>query len=368
VTVYLCNIFLIIIEGLWLLCQNPSQQNKKIFCILASVQWILISGLRHISVGADTAQYMNNFERIKTYNWNYVLDFTRTQILIESDAKAPGYTFLEKVFQVFCSDYRIFLLCVAVLFFGTMGYSLYKNSENPALSYILFSCLFYSFFAITGTRQTIATAVVVFIGIELVKKRKLVPFVIVILLMSTVHKSVLCFLPFYWIARIKVNKKSVTVYWIFTIIAYIYRHRFLAILQTMIGYENYQENEGAGAGTFLYLLILVALFVTIFHPSIIENSNGFRRDDVVEIPMIQLSMNALFMAVVFSSLLLINQNAMRAVQYYSVFLMFLLPEIPNMFSTRRDEWLYNIMVVIVLIALFMNGNHVYYFFWQNVKL
>ena len=371
--VYIINIFLIVFEGLWLLYQVPTERNKKKFCILASLQWILISGLRGLSVGPDTVTYFNNFERVKTYSWTYVLDFTRTQIIMDSDAKAPGYTFLEKVFQIFSKDYQIFLLFVAVLFFAWMGYSIYKYSKNPAISFILFSSLFYSFFAITGTRQTIATAVTVFLGIELIKKRKLVAFIICILLMSTIHTSALCFLPFYWIARIPVNKKSISVYWILVVCAYVFRNQFMSVLQLMVGYEGYTQTEGARIGTFVFLLLLIAAIVTVFNKKIDAKENAERQEDQYpketvennELSILQMSKNALYMACIFTSLLLINQNTMRVVQYYSLFLIFLLPEIPSIFARRRDVWIFNAIVLAVLVIHLVSGNPQYVFFWQE---
>ena len=38
------------------------QQNRvKLFCFLASLLWIIISGLRGLNVGSDTLQYKNTF-------------------------------------------------------------------------------------------------------------------------------------------------------------------------------------------------------------------------------------------------------------------------------------------------------------------
>lgn len=368
--IFVINIILIVCEGLWLLSQVPTQRNKKKFCYIASIQWILISGLRHISVGADTEQYYNNFERIKTYTWDYVFDFTRTQLIMDSDAKAPGYTFLVKVFQLFSDDYQVFLVFIAVVFFACMGWSVYRNSKNPALSYILFSCLFYSFFAITGIRQTLATAIVLFVGIEFIKKRKLIPFVICILLMATVHLSVVCFLPFYWLSLIKINIRSIIVYWIAIITAFIFRNQLLLILQYLAGYEGYTQTEGASAGTFLYLLMLVAVITSVFNKQIISGQEEYIMEDNNNkgkyLPMLQLSMNAIFIACFFSPLLLINQNMMRVVQYYSLFLLFYLPEIPNMFSERRYVWIYNYALIITLVLMSLNRFYQYYFFWQNI--
>ena len=55
--VYLFNIALILLWGILLIYRNPTKQKRKIFCIIASIQWILVSGLRGLSVGADTDNY-----------------------------------------------------------------------------------------------------------------------------------------------------------------------------------------------------------------------------------------------------------------------------------------------------------------------
>lgn len=372
--VYIINIGLIVFEGLWLLYQVPTKINKKRFCILVSLQWILISGLRGLSIGPDTVSYFNNFERIKTYSWSYVLDFARTQLIMSSDAKAPGYTLLVKVFQIFCKDYQGFLIFVATVFFAGMGCSIYKHSKNPAISFILFSCLFYSFFAITGIRQTIVTSVVVFGGIELIKRKKLILFIVCVLLMSTIHASAICFLPFYWIARIPINKKSLSIYWILMLSAFVFRNRFMLLLQLLTGYDQYVQTEDAHIGTFVYLLILIAIIITAFYKGIVlENEKKCQNSQYIvetirknNLTIKQISTNGLFLACIFSSLLLINQNTMRVVQYYSMFLIYILPEIPNIFVKRRDVWIFNTTVFIVLVWLLVRGNPQYFFFWQNV--
>lgn len=366
--IFIINLCLIALEGFWFLSNKNIDKGEKKFCILASLQWILISGLRGLSVGADTKSYYDNFKRIKTYSWNYVLDFAQNRIIVDSDAKAPGYTLLVKLFQVFSDNYQVFLIFVAILFFSWMGYSIYKNSENPVLSYILFSCLFYSFFAITGIRQTIATSFVVFLGIELIKKRKLIAFIICILLMYPIHSSAICFLPFYWIANIKITGKRIGIYWTLVAMTYIFRERFMAALQFLVGYENYVQTEGAGIGTFIYLLMLIAAVVTIFYKRIVKEENDV--DEIAvsnkgqkDIPINRLAVNALFMSCIFSSLLLINQNTMRVVQYYSLGLLYLLPQIANVFKVESKA-VFNVIVFTVAIALVIYSGYTYVFFWQ----
>ena len=64
------------------------------------------------------------------------------------------------------------------------------------ISWVVYSTLFYSFFAITGHRQTIATGIVVWGGLECIRKRKLIPFLLLTFVAYTIHASAICVLPF----------------------------------------------------------------------------------------------------------------------------------------------------------------------------
>ena len=52
-SVYLLNIALIFIWAFFLLKYKPSKNKKKAFCAIACVQWVILSGLRGMNVGAD---------------------------------------------------------------------------------------------------------------------------------------------------------------------------------------------------------------------------------------------------------------------------------------------------------------------------
>ena len=63
--VYLCNIACL--TGMWFLLSNYRKDKNRIFCFFASLNWILISGLRGLSVGDDTKAYKEQFTNIKKY-------------------------------------------------------------------------------------------------------------------------------------------------------------------------------------------------------------------------------------------------------------------------------------------------------------
>lgn len=365
---FLCIMSLTIQDDAELHAQNRTRKRKFLF-FGESLIWILLSGLRRWDIGEDTSTYAFVFEREKMAAWSEIWqDFVKKYIL-RLDVVEPGFKVIEKTVQMFTQDYQVFLVIVAVVFFTALAYFLSKYSRNAVFSYILFSGLFFSFYALTGTRQTLATAIVVLWGTELIRKRKLFSFLLITCIAATIHTSVLCFVPFYWISQIKITRKVLRVYWILIALSYAFRYRFFSVLQFVSGYEKYDEYAAKTSPyTFLGILLLLAVFCTIFYKTIgrVErvavNDEDIGSLDVMR-PQATMAINALFMACIFSSMVLINPSCMRVVHYYSLFLMILLPECCSVF-TDRSKGLYTGICMAAIIVLFLCNRPVYYFFWQ----
>ena len=184
--IYLLNILLMFVWAFPLLAYKPSDQKKKAFCAIACIQWVLVSGFRSAYVGADTMNYRRLFYLVENTSWNKI--FNNILFYIRGgEIKDPGYVLFVKLFQVFSTNYQVYLIFIALVFMVPMAIWIYKNSSMPCLSFVIFSTLFYSFYAVTGIRQTVATAFVVFIGYEFIKKKKPIPFLIIMLLSFFIH-------------------------------------------------------------------------------------------------------------------------------------------------------------------------------------
>lgn len=335
-----------LVEGKGLRFVNQKMRLKKslgnkIICIVGTFNWIILSGFRDFSIGADTYNYGMIFYQMRYSSWNSLFANFVNKFVHGMEIKDPGYAIFVKFSQLFCENYQEFLIFVAILFFVPLGFAIYKFSKNPYLSFVLFSTLFYSFFAITGIRQTLVTAIVVLLGIYFIEKRKLIPFLLLFIPAYPIHASAVAFLPFYFISRIKINKYTIACYWVAILLSYIFRYQFMGFLQAIAGYDNYTDYEGAAVGTFVYLLLALAVFVTIFYKMILNNGG----------PMVTISIHALFIACMFTSFLLINPSTMRLVQYFSLFLIFLLPEFKSAFKVKRSADIYRIVVPIALTLL-----------------
>lgn len=359
-SVYLVNIALILTLGICLIYIQPTQQKRKIFCCLSSVSWILVSGLRHVTIGPDTMVYKDSFERVGRTTWGTVFE-ALYRVYVEGYKPAsssenflykdPGYLLFQKIVHIFTGSYQVYLIIIAVIFFVAMGRFIYKNSEDPCFSYFLFSTLFYSFYAITGHRQTLATALVVFLGYEFIKERKFWRFVLVAVLAFTLHRSALVFVPFYFLSRIKISGKYLAALGGFTAVAFAIGGRAILWFANLAGYDK-EELYVAPTYTFTAMMLCVALVVILSYYAQKDKSSSKN-----------IEVSATMLAAAFALLTLIGQGMMRIQQYYSLFMML---SLPNAFLTfkKKNRLLVVMLCIVVLLVLFIRNHPKYKFFWQ----
>lgn len=352
-TVYLINIFLILFWGYFLLYKYKSDKNTKRYCGIIALQWILISGLRHISIGADTEEYANAFERVKSTSWSRIFSNIWDYLFNGLEIKDPGYPLFEKIFQIFCGDYQVFLIFIATIFTVIMAVWIYKNSAMPEFSFILYSVLFYAFYAVTGHRQTIATALIVFWGYKYIKERKLIKFLILAFIAFLLHKSSLVFIPFYFIANIPITIPYVIIALVvLTTIVVLGRPLYGAVAEWMGFGEDQITYEVGGAETYAVILILVSVIILLFY--------YFYKDRTEKATHI---FNITLLTLMSSFLVIQNQGFMRIQQYYSLFLMISFPEVILSFDKKGRTLAYTVTILVLIGYLVRNNPH-YLFFWQ----
>lgn len=343
---YLVNIALTIIWGI-ALNDLKNVNGKKLLCVLCALQWIILSGFRDYSVGADTYQYFSHYQSVDSYQWNYVLEQTIAAFSNTNALNDPGYTLLVKLFRLTGLDYRGFLIFVATAFMAALAYSVYKNSPDPCVSFILFSCLFYSFFAITGIRQTLATALVVLLGYEFIKRRRLVPFLLVTIAAFLLHKSALVFAPFYFLCNIKLTRRSLIVAACVALGIFAYREQIIGMIMSgSLQFDAFADEKNKSAP-----LSMTVYFVGLF--CMIWWKKGVLSE---RFPQSSQWVNALLLACILFPMVFVVSSSMRVVQYYSLFTLFLLPALTECFSKKEEAVLAKMLCVAVLVLAFVSTN------------
>ena len=347
--VYIINACLIVF---WhLIIPTKYTNRKKVLCALYCIQWVLISGLRAWTVGPDTLSYKRSFDEVWEKPWSYWFGVFSDYIRGVEGIKDAGYYLFVKSLQIFIGNsYVLYLLAVACIFTIPMTIWVYKYSSNPCLSFLIYSALFYSFFAITGTRQTIATAIVIFAGYECFKKNKIISLILLHLIAFFIHKSSLCFLAFY-IARF--IKKIDWKFWIIAIIAIVlswaFRTQLMRFFGQTMGYETYIDQfEGAGTLTFTLFMLIILLGTIVLFP--FTDKSKEVKDMVV----------SLVIAIFFIPLTYIDPSAMRIVQYFSIFILLLVPRLIDTLETKEALTI-NTACYLVLIGYLVITNPIYSF-------
>ncbi|WP_214815630.1 EpsG family protein [Exiguobacterium sp. s131] len=347
-TIYLVNMALLVGWGL-LLIRHEIPSRRAWFVSFATIQWIVLSGFRDVTVGADTAQYKALFLQSQTLPLGAFTD--RFFEIVFTESEDPGFYLFQRLIQYVITDYQVYLVLIAMIFMIPLGYFIYKYSSEPLISFLLFSVLFYEFFAVTGLRQTVATALVVLVGYHFVRARKLGWFLLLVCIAMTIHKSSLIFVPFYFIANKQLTKAYLMTMFGVIVGLFVFRNPFFDLLVQMSGYDTYSAMDGAGAVNFS-LMLLSVLFVALW-----------RKDQILaKNPSAIHFFNALLLAACLLPLTFLNPSMMRLVQYFSLFLLLMIPEIVGTFE-RRERLVVYYSAVMLLGLLFIREAPVYSFFW-----
>ena len=353
-TVYIVNLILVIVWGFFLTHTNPTDKKKKTYCFIVAVQWILISGLRGLTVGNDTGQYFTHFQDGLNAPWDTVISNYWNYLFNGLDVKDPGFYLLQKIFQVFSQDYQAWLFFIAIVFTGLMARWVYKYSSMPDVSFVIYSVLFFAFYSLTGHRQTLATALIFFLGYEYAKKRQFVKFAIVAFIAFTLHKSSLVFIIYYFIANISITPIYVAIMTVAAAVVVLFGKQIYGPVALALGFEESQiEYDAGGADTYATILLLVCVVTFIFAPWI----NKQRRDTKNII-------NLVFLTIVSTLLVYQNQSFMRIQQYYSLVIMIAIPEIIHAIDKKYRVYAY-MAVVIFLFAYLLRQDLKYTFFFAT---
>lgn len=342
--------------------ENQARQHKR-YIIFMMVLLILQSGLRHVAVGPDTYQYyVGYFLDVEKSSWQSLWSDC-LEFLNYGTGKDPGYRLLLKAIQYILPTYQLYLLGLATFVFYGLGklFMRYTNSNYEVLvAMALYQCLYYSFFSITGIRQTMATGFL-FIAVPYAVKQKPWQFALLVLMAATQHKSALLFMPFYFLPLFKHSRMMLTASFVMFVPMWMFGPQIASWLMMGNTFEQYldylQGYEGAGAYGFAAYIILLGILLIYYHKVVVAsllNTN--------------LVLNSVAVAICLTPLTMIDPSNMRVVQYYSIFGLFALPWVISKVNFSSVKNRYIIVTILLTIYTLTRGRSEYAFFWQDMAL
>lgn len=250
------------------------KSEKKIILVFFFAFFVLLS-CRHIDVGIDLVNYEYYFLKAKEMTWTDTTDY-----IVE-----PFYMILNKFVSSIGGDFRFFLVVVAFITLLPFAIFYYKESKNSLLTITIFInvSIFTMFFS--GLRQTIAFSIGI-IAFYCVKNKKLLKFLLCVLVAYNFHSSAFALLALYPVYYLKITKKSFKFIIPLMVMLFVFKGQVFAFLLKFLN-ENYNDKYGDYEGTgayaifILFVLFTIYSFVGIKDENIDETTMGLRNILVV---------------------------------------------------------------------------------------
>ena len=354
--------FLLSVNEFCYIGKNNSKAVKyrKRYCAIFAVIWIALLGLRHPTMGVDL-DYGSPFGYLERFV--LIGQLNLPDAFVKNTHFEHGYVIFNKILSLFGSHYNILLTGCALVALTFFAIWTYRNSDQPFLTSLIYLALPCFLINYSGLRQGLAVSITL-VAFEFIKKKKIIPFVLCVLLAATFHSSATIFFiayPVYWIQWKIIPKKFTTV---FPIVVYALRYALFPILSRL-----YQQNavvDDSGQITMFVFYCLIYFFAIVLG-SDDQEENGFR--------------NLFLIATMIQAMSGIYGGATRLGYYFVVYLSMLLPcvvryqkQVDNSFVKRKNGV---VIYVGIAVAFFVFGlsilqrggwakSYPYYFFWNQI--
>lgn len=319
-------------------------RSRLLIAIIAILPIIVFASCR--SSVADTDVYIKSFNKYPSNlsdAYNMIFDSTR---------RDPGFLFISVLIKQFIStDYTVWLSIIAIISGIGVMIPLYKYSCNFGISIFLFvaSCQFTWMF--NGMRQFLVASII-FGCTGLLLRRKFIPYVIIVCLLSTIHASAFILLPTYFIVTSEPWDKRTMLFIFAIILAILFTSEFTGLLEDAVENTNYassmEEFKATDDGTSIMRIAVESV------PIIIAFIYRNRIKDKLT-PIIKLSIN---MSLVASGLYVISKIARSGIMlgrlpiYFSMYNLILLPWLINNIFNKEEKRLIYYLMVVLYIAFF----------------
>ena len=346
-----------------------NRRNSTKFLIIAFLLLFAVMGLRDANaIGNDSSgafgSYPNIFQRTGNTDWNALIGEGNNNYNL-------GFAYLTKLlYEITRGDYQLYISIIAL--FVMIAYTRFigKYSPSPIFSILCFLGLLYYTFLFDVLKQAVAMSILLFAFDAMVKKRPVI-FVILTAIAALFHFPALVFLPAYWIGRMKVGRKYITLLAVLLIATYIFRDQLLNLM--LNAYKDNDSTATMAGIKFLrnkaIIMIAVAAFAVFIRPP--------APDDTLY--------NALLMylgiAIVFQTYCGYNNIFERLADYYFHFSIVLIPlifekggkSLSRVDTARNEEIIKYVTLLICVFAIWrflstINNSpffNPYRFLWQK---
>ncbi len=242
--------------GAFLCFYRPSKRKTTVFIISAALLMLSISALRY-GIGFDYNTYAAQYGEIASKSIAEFMMEYHSDIGFCVFMKLCTFISKEPAFFFFASSLVVSVLtavCVKVFIDESLaGFSMY-----------FFMTMGFFYGSMNLIRQYTAALISVF-SIKFMRSRKFIPFLCIVIAAALFHKSALILIPVYFIANIRLNRRTVIIYGVGTAFMYLFSEPVLKFITKYV-YSYYDVESSLfmqGTGN-IYIVVPLIIFILAF--------------------------------------------------------------------------------------------------------
>lgn len=274
---------------------------------------------RSIQIGNDTANYKYFFDNYSNQSLSQALD----------GELEPLFGALNWLIGRFTDNFQIYLAIVTTITLIPIAVLYSQDKRHSYLKIILFVNMSVFVMLFSGIRQAIAMSMGI-IAFHFVKKKKLIPFLVVVFITMAVHASAFILLIMYPLYYIKFKKRHLYIIVPLMAITYIFNKQiFTGLLSIMTlftaRYDDYASLGNTGAVTMIICFVAFSVFAYIIPDA--------QKEDAEFIGM----RNYLLLATLFQCFAPLHSLAMRMNYYYILFIPLVITKAISYTDTKWEQ-------------------------------
>lgn len=180
------------------IAKNRTLNNMFVYELLiwlTAIPCILVSGLRAYTIGTDTrGTYYYIFLNVYSNGISGIRDI--------------GYALVNQLSLWITDSYSGVLILTSMMCCGIAMHAIFKQSQNPVMSCLLFFTTNVFFISMNMVRQSIAIMIFI-VAIPYMKEQKFAKYMLLILLAASIHAVSIIYLVLFFICQIKMTKTKV---------------------------------------------------------------------------------------------------------------------------------------------------------------
>ncbi len=293
-------------------------------------------------VGTDFYTYKLHFETIGIYSFGELLKIGNEQLF---------NIIVWGIYQVAPRNFVIHNIVMGVIIYGITLKTIQKTTDKVFLAIFFYMMISFTY-AFNGTRQMFA-AMVCFSAYPLLEKKKYIPYVIVLLIASKIHTTVLLIAPFFFLGKLPPNNMKLMVCEVMIVFVSLvvtsYWDRVIDFL-SFVGMdrlaEDYKDITKAYGAKFIRVIVkLPIVAVAIWrYPTLKKNDTDGKLDYLL---------NMSIFSVIFTIAGLKVVNLTRFSDYFSIYQCLLITKLFKSMDTKDDQVVLNTCMIIGYILMWI---------------